>query len=171
MRIARSFLVSTCTACLIGTAVFAWAQSRKAGLWEMTTTMTLQQSPFPAGMQPPPNSPLSATPHTTQICLTQEMIDKFGAPVPSSNNECQLANVQKNDHGITADLVCTGRMSGKGSLQSDLIDPEHAKGKVHFVGSVQARSGSMPIEWTSESTSVFKSTDCGNVKPVPMPEK
>ena len=44
--------------CLLAVAVFAWAQStRKPGLWEMTTTMTWQQSPMPQGMQAPPGSP------------------------------------------------------------------------------------------------------------------
>jgi hypothetical protein len=164
MRMTRVWIILS--GLLFVAAVFAWAQGRKAGLWEMTTTMTWQQSPLPAGMPAPPNSPFAGGPRVTQVCLTQETIDKYGAPVPNSRNDCQLTNVQKSDHGMTADLVCSGRMSGKGALHSEWPDPEHATGGVHFTGTVQARSGSMPVEWTSQSTSVFKSADCGDVKPI-----
>ena len=50
-------------------AAVAGAQSRKPGLWEMTTTMTWQKSPFPEGMMGPdgggghpPSPSRSATP-------------------------------------------------------------------------------------------------------------
>jgi hypothetical protein len=34
---------------------------------------------------------------------------------------------------------------------------------------MQMGQNSRPIEWTSESTSVYKGPDCGSVKPLPMP--
>lgn len=162
-------IVLPLTCCLVALALYAWAQGRKAGLWEVTSTMTLQKSPFPPGMTPPSDSPLSATPHTTEVCLTQAMIDKFGAPVPQ-NGDCQIANIKKDEHGMTADLTCSGRMVGKGTFESSWPDSEHAKGTSHFTGTVQGRAGTRPIEWTRVSTSVFKSADCGDVKPVPIPE-
>ena len=171
MRFSRSSLLSCCVAAVLGgTAILAWAQSRKAGLWETTTTTTLQQSPFPNGMQPPADSPLAPGPRVTRVCLTQEMIGKFGAPVPTSRNDCSMANVQKGEHGMTADLICSGRVNGKGTVHSDWQDAEHATGGVHFAGTVQGRADQRPIEWTSQSTSVFKSADCGDVKPNPIPE-
>ena len=156
---------------LFAFAIFAWAQGRKAGLWEMTTTMTWQQSPFPPGVTPPggPNSAFSGAPHTTQICLTQAMIEKYGAPFPQTRGDCKVTNLQKSDHGMTADLVCTGRVSGKGSLQSSWDDSEHAKGTLHFTGSMQGASGTIPLEWTSQSSSVYKGADCGSVQPPPIP--
>jgi hypothetical protein len=155
--------------CLVAT-LFAGAQERKPGLWEMTSTMTWQQSPFPAGMTPPPGSPFAGGPSTKQICLTQAIIDKYGAPPPQSRaGDCTVTNVQKSDHGMTATMVCTGRMTGNGSVESSWSDPEHAKGKVHFTGTVQGRNGTMPVEWTTESTAVFKSADCGSVQPIPIP--
>ena len=155
--------------CLVAT-LFAGAQGRKPGLWEMTSTMTWQQSPFPAGMTPPPGSPFAGGPSTKQICLTQAIIDKYGAPPPQSRaGDCTVTNVQKSDHGMTATMVCTGRMTGNGSVESSWSDSEHAKGKVHFTGTVQGRNGTMPVEWTTESTSVFKSADCGSVQPIPIP--
>jgi len=172
MRVPRLWIVSACLICLLLTAaVVAWAQSRKAGLWEMTTITTLQQSPFPPGMPAPPNSPFGGGPRVTQVCLTQEMIDRYGAPVPANRNDCQVTNIQKGDHSMTAEMTCSGRMTGKGTVESSWSDPEHAKGSVHFTGTIQAGPSPRPVEWTSQSTSVFKSADCGSVKPVATSDK
>jgi len=160
----RFLKVSASLLCFILMAtVFAWAASRKPGLWEITSTMTWQQSPMPNGAPPP--GPMSGS-HTSQVCLTQAMIDKYGAPLPQSRNDCQVTNVRKGEHSMTAEMVCSGRMTGKGTLESSWTDAEHATGKVHFTGTAQFGPTPHPIEWTSESTSVFKGDDCGSVKPV-----
>jgi len=45
MRKTRVWITLSC--CLFVLAIFAWAQAnRKPGLWEMTTNMTWQQSPY-----------------------------------------------------------------------------------------------------------------------------
>ena len=168
MRTSRVGMI-LCSFFLVAT-VFAGAQGRKPGLWEVTSTMTWQQSPFPAGMTPPAGSPFAGGPRTTQVCLTQAIIDKYGAPPPQSRaGDCLVTNVQKSDHGMTGNMVCTGRMTGSGTIESSWSDPEHATGKVHFTGTVQGRNGTMPVEWSTESTSVFKSADCGSVQPLPIP--
>lgn len=152
---------------LFALVLVAWAQTRKAGLWEMTSTTTWQQSPMPAGMA---NSPTAPSTRTTQVCLTQQQIDKYNAIIPSMNAGCHVTNVLKKANGMTADMICTGRMSGKATLESSASDSEHATGKMHFVGSIQLGATSRPIEWTANSSSVFKSPDCGAVKPVVVPE-
>jgi Protein of unknown function (DUF3617) len=153
---------------LIAVIAVAGAQTRKPGLWDLTTTTTWQQSPFPAGAAPAGIGGV----HTTQVCLTQEQIDRYGAILPEShNNSCQVINLVKKSTGMTADMVCTGRMSGKSSLEASWSDSEHATGKVHFVGAMQLGQTSKPIEWTSVSSSIFKGADCGSVKPLPMPDK
>ncbi len=62
-------------------AIFVWARA-EAGLWEMTTTPTWQQS-LPPGVTPPggANAPFSGGTRTAKL-LTQEQIDKYGAVVP-----------------------------------------------------------------------------------------
>jgi hypothetical protein len=152
--------------CLFSLALAAGAQAnRKPGLWEITTDMTWQQSPMPAGMTMPGGGP-----HTQQVCLTQAMIDKYGAPMPQ-NRDCQVSNVVMKAAGMTADWVCSGRMVGKGTLESSWAVPDHAKGKVHFVGTIPMGANSRTIEYTIDSSSVFKGSDCGSVKPPPMPDK
>ena len=56
--------------CFLVVTLAAGAQAnRKPGLWEMTSTMTWQQSPMPAGMTMPAgtNSPFGGGAHTMQM--------------------------------------------------------------------------------------------------------
>ena len=153
--------------CLFAVAIFAWAQAnRKPGLWEMTTNMTWQQSPMPSGMTMPGGGP-----RTTQMCLTQEMLDKYGAPMPQSHgNECKATNVVMKSNSMTADWICTGAMAGKGTVESSWTDPDHSRTKIHFVGNMQMGPSPKTIEYTMDSTSIYKGADCGSVKPMAMPK-
>jgi hypothetical protein len=157
--------------CCFGIAMSAMAQGQKAGLWEVTSAMTWQQSPFPAGMSGGPNSPFGGGTHTNTVCITQEQIDKFGAPPPQTRGDCQVANVAKSASGMTAEITCTGNMTGKGTVVATWTDAEHTISKVHFTGTLQAGPSPKPVEWTVSSTSVFKSADCGDVKPLVVPAK
>jgi hypothetical protein len=151
--------------CLFVVTIFAGAQAiRKPGLWVTTSNMTWQHSPMPNGMTMP-----SMGPQTTQVCLTQAWIDKYGAPMAQNSKDCQISNVSLHATGMTADMVCTGRMAGKGTLSSSWSDGNSARGKVHFAGSMQMGSNSMPIEWTMDFSSAYKGADCGSVKPLPLP--
>jgi hypothetical protein len=164
MRKARFWITIGC--CIFTFAAFASAQTQKAGLWDVTTNMTWQQSPFPGGMSAPGGGA-----HTTQVCVTQEQINKFGGPPPQVKNGCQVTNLQKTLNGMTADLTCTGPMSGKGTVQGTTTADGQAKAKVHMAGTLQMGPNAVPFEWTVESTSTYKGPSCGNVKPIVMPEK
>lgn len=158
--------------CLLAFSTIASAQSsRRPGLWEMTTIVTWQQTPMPPGMTMPAGmqSPFAPTTRTTQVCLTQAMIDKYGAPVPKSNNDCKISNVVMHASSMTAEMVCTGRMNARATLESSWGEGNIARGHVHFVGTMQMGPNSRPVEWTVNSTSVYKGPDCGSVKPMPMP--
>lgn len=155
---------------LLTAAIFAIAQGTlKAGLWSSTSTMTWQQSPFPAGMQMPQgvNNPFGGGPRTTQVCVTQQMIDKYGGPLPQSRGDCKMSNMSTKGNTMTADWVCTGQMAGKGTYEGSWTDDSHTKSKVHFTGTMQMGPRSTPVEWTMESTSTFVGADCGSVKPPP----
>jgi hypothetical protein len=155
----------TLSCCLFAVAVAAGAQSlRKPGLYQTTSNMVWLQSPMPAGMSMP-----GMGPQTSQICLTQAWIDKYGAPVPTSKGDCQITNVVLRPTGMTADMVCTGKMPGKATVESSWPDGVTATGKVHFLGSMQMGPNSKPIEWTIDSTSTYKGPDCGSVKPMALP--
>jgi len=169
MRSTRLWI--TLTVCLFATVISGWAQNKKPGLWQTTTVQTWQQSPFPPGMATGPNSPMGA-PHTSLVCLTQAQLDKYGTFAPESKSGgCTVSNIVKRSNGMSADWICTGAMSGKGSVESTWYDDGHSKAKVHFVGTLQAGESPRPVEFTSESTSIYKGPDCGSVKPFVMPEK
>jgi hypothetical protein len=51
-------------------------------------------------------------------------------------------------------------------VEATWTDASTSHSNVHFSGSMQMGPRSTPIEWTMESTSVFKGADCGSVKPI-----
>jgi len=165
MRTKRPGILLVCLLCA-GT-IIAVAGTRKAGLWETTTTTTWQKAPSVPGTT---SDGLKGGTHTTQACLTQEMIDKYGALLPQSRGNCSIQNKVINPGIITADWVCTGKMSGKGTLESTWTDAEHSTGRVHFVGTFAVGTEQQPIEWTTVSTSVFKGENCGAIQPATLPQ-
>lgn len=137
----------------------------KAGLWEVTSSMTWQKAPaLHAGA---PGGPPAAGSHTTEVCLTQQMVDA-GALFPQSRGQCQIQNKVVKPGSITANYVCTGRMKGMGNLETTFPDPEHVKGSIHFVGSLDVNGHGQPIEWTTSSDAVFKSETCTNGAPAAL---
>jgi hypothetical protein len=129
----------------------ASAQSRKPGLWTITTTTTTA-----AG---------AMGPHSVDVCLSQALIDKYGAPLPKLGDGCRVTRLDKKAASVSADMVCTGATVGKATMQSSWTG-DHATGSIHFVGTIPR-----PVEWSSKSTAVFKSADCGSVQPFPMPAR
>jgi hypothetical protein len=166
--------------CLLAAAAsMACAQAtQKPGLYEMTSQMSWQKSPMPAGMTMPagiPN-PFAPKPFTTQVCLTQALIDRYGGPVPQAQGRgqqsCKMTNIKVAGNTMTGTLVCTGHLQGQGSVESSWSG-NTSRGKLHFTGSMQggpSGEGGMPVEWTVDSTSTYKGPDCGSVKPIEIPE-
>jgi len=164
MRKTKLWIAFLC--CLSAAAVYAPAQTRPAGLWTLTTTTTWQKSPYGPGSA---GRPANGGPHKKDVCLTQEMIDQWGALLPQSHGNCKIENKVDIPSGMTANWVCTGRMSGQGALKYTWSDVRHAEGSVHFVGSILDGEQTIPVEWTTQETAVFKSADCGGVQPPPLP--
>jgi hypothetical protein len=120
-------------------------------------------------MQAPPGSPFSGAPRTTQVCVTQAQIDKYGAPFQPGRGDCQVTDVQLKLTGMTASMVCTGQMSGNGTVTMSWTIPDQAKTHVHFTGTLHMGPNTKPVEWTQDSTSVYKGPDCGSVQPLSLP--
>ena len=117
MQIPRNLAISAAAFCLLSAAIVAWAQTRKPGLWEVNSTMTWQQSPMPGG-GPPPGGAFGGGPHATQVCITQAMIDKFGTAMPQTRAGCQISNVEKTDHSMSAVMTCAAPRTGTGQFRS-----------------------------------------------------
>jgi hypothetical protein len=169
MRNKRDLIVLTY--CLVAAAGLSTAQSRKAGLWEVSSTTTFQRSENPADKssteaQPPSQSAPMA------VCFTQSMIDTYGVVLPPSLRDCELSHVVQQPNRFSADLTCKGSYNGTGSLETTWSDPDHAAGKIRFVAKTRS-SGSAPLmlRWSQDSSAVFKSSDCGTVQPRRIPAK
>ena len=169
--------------CVFAVAVFAWAQAgRRPGLYEVTSTMSMggagapqmpQMPQLPPGVQLPPGMQMPQSPyapHTMQVCVTQAMIDKYGGPSPAPHHgQCQVTDISMKSNGMTAKIICTGQMSGTGTVETTWTDANSSQTKMHMTGTMQMNSGSTPIDMTVQSSSVYKGADCGDVKPMTMP--
>jgi hypothetical protein len=158
MRPTRVWISVFC--CILALAVLAIAQGRRAGLYEVTTEMTWQQSPFPTGMGP------MHGPRTNQVCVSQEQIDKYNGVPPQTRGDCQVTNMVKRADGYTAEIACTGQMAVKGTVDASYTPDGHGKTKMHAIGTMSMGPNSKPVEYTMVSDSTYKGADCGSVKPV-----
>ena len=154
--------------------VAAWAQqgpTRKAGLWLVATTTHIQQKDetpetFAARGQ---KEQAPAADGGVPECLTQDVIDNYGVILPPSLKSCELYNVLQTANGFKADMTCKGGYNGFGSVESTWTDPDHVVGKVRFVSKSSESKDARALVWTEEASAVFKSADCGAVKPRKVP--
>jgi hypothetical protein len=142
--------------CLISMAASAQGQ-RKAGLWEVTSQMSM------SGM---PNMPQMGS-RTQQVCVTQAMIDKYGGPYSNPQNaQCQVINVSVTSTGMSADLSCTGRTPMTGTVQTTFVDANTTKTLMNLNMSMP---NGQAMTMTMQATSTYKGADCGSVQPLAMP--
>lgn len=152
----KSVIWTTLGCCLV--ALTATAQSpmkQKPGLWEVTTQMNM-------GMAGAPTMP----PRTSQVCVTQAMIDKYGGAYNNPQSGCQTTDVSVTATGMSAKVMCTGRMTMNGTVQATFIDAGTVKTTIQM-------SATMPngqaMNMTMQVMSTYKGPDCGDVKPMQMP--
>ena len=156
--------------------VAAWAQqpqTRKAGLWLVAATTEIQQkgeTPGNFGSRAQTTQAPSADGGAPE-CLTQEMIDNYGVILPPSLKNCELYNILQTEDSFKADMTCKGGYNGFGSVESTWKDPDHVVGKIRFVSKSKETDDARAMTWTQDASAVFKSADCGNVKPRALPAK
>jgi len=156
MRNIRVWAMLGC--CFITLATCAQGQSKqKPGLWEITASMNM------SGM---PQAPQMGS-HTSQICVTQAMIDKYGGPYSNpQRGSCQTTNVVVTPAGMTANLTCSGQMSMTGTVQTTFVDANTTKTTVQMT---MTTPNGQTMNMTTQSTATYKGPDCGSVKPVTIP--
>lgn len=149
--------VWTLCCCAMALAAMAHGQSRKPGLWEVTSSMSMTGGP--AGMPAMP-------PRTNQVCVTQAMIDKYGGPTSSpQTGDCQMTNVVLTATGMTASMTCSGKTSMTGTVQATFVDANTTKTTIQMTIAM----GPNTMNMTMQATGVYKGSDCGSVKPMAMP--
>jgi len=151
----RFWMILGC--CIIALAAQAKGQSRKPGLWEVTSQMSMSGGPQNMPQMPP---------RTSQVCVTQAMVDKYGGPYSNPpNSQCQMTNVSVTPTGMSANLSCTGRATMTGTVQMTFVDAGTTKTTVQM----SMMMGSNAMNMTMVSTATYKGPDCGSVQPLPMP--
>lgn len=156
--------------------VATWAQqpqTRKAGLWLVASTTQIQQKGEAPGNFGSRVQGTQAPPADGGVpeCLTQEIIDNYGVILPPSLKSCELYNILQTEESFKADMTCKGGFNGFGSVESTWTDPDHVVGKIRFVSKSKETTDARALTWTQDASAVFKSADCGNVKPRPLPAK
>ena len=146
-------------------------ETRKAGLWEVNAVTRIQKPGSSVGMFSHTDGTTSSPGNSVGFpaCYTQEIIDNYGILLPPSLRDCQFSHAVKMAMSFSADLTCTGRSNGKGSVSTTWIDEDHATSVIHFVASQKRGTETIALGWTQEATAVFKSQDCGGVKPRTVP--
>lgn len=169
----RHVLISLGCWALIGAVASAAQQSRKAGLWQIATNTRIQQpGETPGNFVLHGNNGGSAAPvGGMPVCLTQQMVDTYGVILPPSLKDCDLSNVLQTANSFKADMTCKGGYNGFGSVEATWTDREHVTGKVRFVSKTKETTNARALVWTQEATAVFKSSNCGTVRPRKMPVK
>jgi Protein of unknown function (DUF3617) len=158
------------TYCLFLGEVSTWAQTRKAGLWQVASTTRIQQAGQAPGNFAGSANDQSAPTGGLPVCLTQQMIDTYGVALPPSLKDCELSNVVSALDDFRADITCKGAFTGRGSIETTWRDDDHVVGKVRFVAKSGQGTTGRTMSWIQETTGVFKSPDCGTVQPRKMPE-
>jgi len=150
----RIWMVVGC--CFIALAATAQGQ-RKAGLWEVTSSMSM------SGM---PNMPSMGS-RTQQVCVTQAMVDKYGGPYSNPQNaQCQVTNISLTSSGMSATLTCTGRMNGTGTVTTTFVDANTTKTTMQMN---MTMGNGQQMNMTMQSTASYKGSDCGSVQPLALP--
>jgi hypothetical protein len=155
MNKTRFWLILGC--CIIALAAQAQAQGRKPGLWDVTSQMSMSGGPANMPQMPP---------RTSQVCVTQAMIDKYGGPYSNPpQSQCQVTNMSMTATGMSADLTCSGRTSMTGTVRTTFVDANTTKTTVQM----SMAMGSNTMNMTMESTATYKGPDCGSVQPLALP--
>jgi hypothetical protein len=143
--------------CIIALAAQAQGQGRKPGLWEVTAQMSMSGGPANMPQMPP---------RTSQVCVTQAMIDKYGGPYSNPpQSQCQMTNMSLTATGMSATLTCTGRGNMTGTVQTTFVDANTTKTTVQM----SMAMGSNAMNMTMVSTASYKGPDCGSVQPLALP--
>ncbi|HEV2677057.1 MAG TPA: DUF3617 family protein [Aliidongia sp.] len=142
------------------------------GLWEMQMTMSMGGIQIPAetleklkkmGVSPPGQP----TTTTSQSCVTQQTLDKFGA-MPNQNGRCHQENLQRTDRSMSFDMVCDSpQNNAKGHVTVQFDDRTHVHGTVKMAGTHTDGSGkTMPFSVDATQSGHWLSRECGAVQPM-----
>jgi len=170
MRVSKRILIASCgIAALAVAAAPAIAAHGKAGLWSVTVTTDMAGMPnMPDMSKLPPEAQAAMRAHgvtmnghtiTAQHCMTQAQVDSNGPPPMRNRKECTMANMTNGTNSFSADLTCTGEMTGTGHIQVSWDAPEHYAGKTSISGTANGH----PFSTTTSFEGHWVGADCKGI--------
>lgn len=116
----------------------ALAAHGKVGTWEVTVKMGgAGMGAMPDMSKLPPEAQARMKAHgmqmsgaggmTTKVCMTAEQVNSDKPPM-THHGECEAQNVKISGNTFNADIVCKGKMNGKGHIEVTYDSPEHYSG-------------------------------------------
>src|SRR5579862_6038179 len=145
----------------------AFASHGKAGLWEITTHMSMPG--MSANIPPEALARMKAMgmampggdqSFSSQICMTAAQVAQDQPPPTRSTKNCTVSNLKHDGHTITADMTCSGEMQGTGHYEATYDSDEHYSGSYSFTGTAHGHPGNMSSNFEGR----WISADCGSVK-------
>jgi hypothetical protein len=142
----------------------ARAEHLKPGMWKVTTAVDfgVVATQVPADQLARLQSlgirlPSAPQGITTQQCLTREQSLRDIPPhIGPNDSGCASKNEKASGARMSADLVCTGRMAGQGTVQLTHTDEGHYSGSLTFKGMIDGH----PVDLTSKIDGEWLSKDC-----------
>ncbi|HTT97048.1 MAG TPA: DUF3617 domain-containing protein [Rhizomicrobium sp.] len=160
----RGVVLSSSMALLIGVSTQALALHAKPGEWQVTVKMDMAGLP-----QIPPaqlakmramgiHLPVGGDAITVTHCMTpsEAAMDKIPTMAKDRQKYCSMQNLKTGPDGMSADMVCTGKVQGSGHMQVRFDSPEHYAGKV----SMNVVAHGHPMSSTSMFDAKWLSADC-----------
>jgi hypothetical protein len=152
-------------AAVVSLPVSAWAGHIRAGLWEISTRVSMQN--MEAMIPPDQLARMKAMgmhlpgdhASTFQHCVTpaDAANDK---PPPMHNKDCAISNMVYNAQTFSADIVCTGEHQAQGHVLVTFDGDRHYTGTTNF--NAAGNGGSANVASSFEGKWI--SADCGTAK-------
>lgn len=149
----------------------AFAANMEAGLWKVTTESAAAKSlpKMPAAQIEQMRkmgidlSKLQSGTISNKVCITPEMAAKNEiSKMNQKESGCEIKNQQQHGNTYTMNMVCDGRVKGKGVSTTTFSSKKSFSSRTQFNGNVNG----MPIHDDANSSGKWLSADCGSVKPI-----
>ncbi len=181
-RLTVALVLSVC-------ASWAGAQTMKPGVWEISNKMQSDSGEMEKAMADM-NKQMAAMPPeqrkmvqemmakqgvgmgagagggmsvSVKVCMTKEMVDRN--EVPTQQGDCKQTVSPRSGNSMTMSFVCT-KPPSSGEGQVTFNGPESYS--THMT--VNTTQQGKPMKMTMDGTGKWLGTDCGSIKPKPIPK-
>jgi len=141
-NLSKKIALGVAGAVLLAAPIAALAAHGKAGLWQITVTITGMPTPDLSKVPPEMLARLKAAgvgmggnTITAQHCMTMQEFGQQKLPsLGQHGKDCTVSNASESGGHFSADLTCSGRFSGTGHVQADWDSDEHYVADVSMSG-------------------------------------